>query len=39
MEMEEYLYPTGHFTVVYWVAKSLIWSKAESNLVVVETSV
>ena len=30
---------TGHFTVVYLVAKSLIWSKAESNLVVVETSV
>ena len=39
MEMGEYLYPTGHFTVVYLVAKSLIWSKAESNLVVVETSV
>ena len=39
MEMREYLYPTGHFTVVYLVAKSLIWSKAESNLVVVETSV
>ena len=39
MEMGEYLYPTGHFTVVYLVAKSLIWSKAESNLVVVETTV
>ena len=33
------LLATQIFTVVYLVAKSLIWSKAESNLVVVETSV
>ena len=28
----------GHFTVVYLVAKPLIWSKAEGDLVVIETS-
>ena len=29
----------GHFTVVYLVAKSLIWSEAEVDLVVIETSI
>ena len=29
----------GHFTVVYLVAKSLIWSEAEGHLVVIETSI
>ena len=28
----------GHFTVVYLVAKSLIWSEAEGHPVVIETS-
>ena len=28
----------GHFTVVYLVAKPLIWSEAKSDLVVMETS-
>ena len=27
------------FTVVYFVAKPLIWSEAEGNLVVIETSI
>ena len=27
----------GHFTVVYLVAKPLIWSEAEGDLVVLET--
>ena len=31
--------PKGHFTVVYLVAKPLIWSEAEGNLVVIETSI
>ena len=39
MEMREYLYPIGHFTAVYLGAESLIWSEAESNLVVIETSI
>ena len=30
---------TGHFTVVYLVAKPLIWSEAEGDLVVIETSI
>ena len=29
----------GHFTVMYLVAKPLIWSEAEGDLVVIETSV
>ena len=29
----------GHFIVVYLVAKPLIWSKAEDDLVVIETSI
>ena len=29
----------GHFTVVYLVAKPLIWSEAEGDLVVIETSI
>ena len=29
----------GHFTIVYLVAKPLIWSEAESDLVVIETSI
>ena len=31
--------PTGHFTVVYLVAKPLIWSEAEGDLVEIETSI
>ena len=29
----------GHFTVVHLVAKPLIWSEAEGDLVVIETSI
>ena len=29
----------GHFTVVNLVAKPLIWSEAEGDLVVIETSI
>ena len=29
----------GHFTVVYLVAKPLIWSEAEGDLVVLETRI
>ena len=29
----------GHFTFVYLVAKPLIWSEAEDDLVVIETSI
>ena len=29
----------GHFTVVYLAAKPLIWSEAEGDLVVIETSI
>ena len=29
----------GHFTVVCLVAKPLIWSEAEGDLVVIETSI
>ena len=29
----------GYFTVVYLVAKPLIWSEAGGNLVVIETSI
>ena len=29
----------GHFTVVYLIAKPLIWSEAEVDLVVIETSI
>ena len=29
----------SHFTVMYLVAKPLIWSEAESDLVVIETSI
>ena len=29
----------GHFTVVYLVAKPLIWSQAEGDLDVLETSI
>ena len=29
----------GHFTVVYLVAKPLIWSEAGGDLVVIETSI
>ena len=29
----------GHFTVVYLVAKPLIWSEAEGDLVVIETCI
>ena len=29
----------GHFTVVYLIAKPLIWSEAEGDLVVIETSI
>ena len=32
-------YQIGHFTVVYLVAEPLIWSEAEGNLVVIETSI
>ena len=31
--------PIGHFTVVYLVAKPLIWSETEGDLVVIETSI
>ena len=31
--------PIGHFTVVYFVAKPLIWSEAEGDLVVLETRI
>ena len=31
--------PIGHFTVVYLVAKPLIWSEAEGDLVVLETRI
>ena len=30
---------TGHFVVVYLVAKPLIWSEIEGDLVVIETSI
>ena len=29
----------GHFTVVYLVAKPLVWSEAEGDLVVLETRI
>ena len=29
----------GHFKVVYLIAKPLIWSEAEVDLVVIETSI
>ena len=29
----------GHFTVVYLVAKPLIWSEAEGDIAVIETSI
>ena len=29
----------GHFTVVYLVARPLIWSEAEGDLVMIETSI
>ena len=29
----------GHFLVMYLVAKPLIWSEAEGDLVVIETSI
>ena len=29
----------GHFTVVYLIAKPLIWCEAEGDLVVTETSI
>ena len=29
----------GHFTVVYLIAKPLIWSEAEVDLIVIETSI
>ena len=29
----------SHFTVVYLVAKPLIWSEAEGDLVVIETNI
>ena len=29
----------GHFTVVYSVAKPLIWSEAEGDLVVIQTRI
>ena len=29
----------GHFTVVYLVSKPLIWSEAEGDLVVIESSI
>ena len=32
-------YPIVHFTVVYLIAKPLIWSEAEGDLVVIETSI
>ena len=32
-------FQSGHFTVVYLVAKPLIWSEAEGDLVVIETSI
>ena len=31
--------PIGHFTVANSVAKPLIWSEAEGDLVVIETSI
>ena len=31
--------PIGHFIVVYLAAKPLIWSEAEGDLVVIETSI
>ena len=33
------LFTIGHFTVMYLVAKPLIWSEAEGDLVVIETSI
>ena len=30
---------TGHFVVVYLVAKPLIWSEIEGDLVVIETTI
>ena len=32
-------YIIGHFTVVYLVAKPMIWSEAEGDLVVLETRI
>ena len=29
----------GHFTVMYLIAKPLIWIEAEGDLVVIETSI
>ena len=29
----------GHFTVVYLIAKPLIWSEADGDLVVIEISI
>ena len=34
---EQFVELIGHFTVVYLVAKPLIWSEAEGDLVVLET--
>ena len=35
----EKLLKIGHFTVVFLVAKPLIWSEAEGDLVVLETRI
>ena len=36
---ENCLLTIGHFAVVYLVAKPLIWSEAEGDLAVIETSI
>ena len=36
---QTYQVKIGQFTVVYLVAKPLIWSEAEGDLVVIETSI
>ena len=36
---ENCLLTIGHFAVVYLVAKPLIWSEAEGDLVMIETSI
>ena len=33
------IYQIAHFTVVYLVAEPLIWSEAEGDLVMIETSI
>ena len=39
MTVYTYVYLIGHFTVVYRVAKPLIWSEAEVDNVVIKISI